>query len=101
MGIWEKGVLKEWVLSQPDVVPDKKNVAKEGKKYFKGPKVGDDHFIAPKGYFLELPGKLNPKKISAGNSPIRKEPNTLNPPEKMAKKPAVKSPNEKDQIQPK
>jgi hypothetical protein len=26
MGIWENGVLKEWVTTKPHVVPDKKNL---------------------------------------------------------------------------
>ena len=59
----------------------------KGRKVFQGPKVGNDHIFAHKGNFLELPGKPKVVKKSARNSPIRKEPNSLNPPGKVAKKP--------------
>ena len=68
----------------------------KGRKVFLGNIVGNDHIFAHKGNFLELPGKPKVVKKSARNSPISKEPNSLNPPGKVAKKPEGKSPNEKD-----
>ena len=46
---------------------------------------------------MKLPGKPKVVKKSAGNSPMRKEPDTLNPQKKVTKKPAGKSPNGTEQ----
>ncbi len=77
MGIWENGVLKKWVTAELQVVPDKKNLQQEEKKVFKESKVQKDQI--PENYFLKLPGKPKAVKNSAGNSPMRLEPDTLNP----------------------
>ena len=39
MGIWENGVLKEWVTTEPHDVAGKKNLKQEEKKVFKESKV--------------------------------------------------------------
>ena len=50
---------------------------------------------------MELPGKPKVVKKSPGNSPMRKEQVNLNPPEKLSKKPAGKSPSNQAKIEPK
>ena len=77
MGIWENGVFKEWVTTEPHDLAGKKNLKQEEKKVFKESKVQKDQI--PENYFLKLPGKPKVVKKSAGNSPMRKEPDTLNP----------------------